>query len=67
MCNDLKPERQKATTGNLHRLGVRNALVASYDGRRLPQVRHPCMHHGRSRRALGLMHICLAYYDMDTR
>lgn len=38
VCNDLKPERQKATTGNLHRLGVRNALVVSYDGRRLPQV-----------------------------
>jgi len=38
VCNDLKPERQKATIGNLHRLGVRNALVCSYDGRRLPSV-----------------------------
>ena len=38
VCNDLKPERQKATIGNLHRLGVRNALVCSYDGRKLPSV-----------------------------
>ena len=38
VANDLKPERQKATIGNLHRLGVRNALVCSYDGRRLPSI-----------------------------
>ena len=38
VANDLKPERQKATIGNLHRLGVRNAIVCSYDGRRLPKV-----------------------------
>ena len=38
VANDLKPERQKATIGNLHRLGVRNAVVCSYDGRRLPKV-----------------------------
>lgn len=59
MCNDLKPERQKATTGNLHRLGVRNALIVSYDGRRLPQVRHPCMYAPRSiEKGPLLMHIC---------
>lgn len=39
VANDLKPARQKATVGNLHRLGVRNALVVSYDGRKLPTVR----------------------------
>ncbi len=42
MCNDLKPERQKATIGNLHRLGVRNAVVVSYDGRKLPTVSDEC-------------------------
>lgn len=38
VANDLKPERQKATIGNFHRLGVRNAVVCNYDGRKLPQV-----------------------------
>lgn len=38
VANDLKSERQKATIANLHRLGVRNAVVCSYDGRRLPSV-----------------------------
>jgi 25S rRNA (cytosine2870-C5)-methyltransferase len=38
VANDLKPERQKATIGNLHRLGVRNAVVVCYDGRKMPKV-----------------------------
>ncbi|KAL9190226.1 hypothetical protein ACHAXT_007437 [Thalassiosira profunda] len=35
IANDLKPERQKATVANLHRLGVRNAVTCCYDGRKL--------------------------------
>ncbi|KAG5186942.1 ribosomal RNA methyltransferase nop2like protein put [Tribonema minus] len=36
VANDLKAGRQKATVANLHRLGVRNALVCCHDGRALP-------------------------------
>jgi len=32
-ANDLKPERQKATVANLHRLGVKNVITCCYDGR----------------------------------
>jgi len=35
IANDLKPERQKATVANLHRLGVRNAVTCIFDGRKL--------------------------------
>jgi len=35
IANDLKPERQKATVANLHRLGVRNAVTCCYDGRKI--------------------------------
>ena len=35
IVNDLKPERQKATVANLHRLGVRNVVTCCYDGRKL--------------------------------
>ena len=35
IANDLKPERQKATVANLHRLGVRNVVSCVYDGRKL--------------------------------
>ena len=35
IANDLKPERQKATVANLHRLGVRNAVTCVYDGRKI--------------------------------
>jgi len=35
IANDLKPERQKATVANLHRLGVRNVVTCLYDGRKL--------------------------------
>jgi len=35
IANDLKPERQKATVANLHRLGVRNAITCCYDGRKI--------------------------------
>lgn len=35
IANDLKPERQKATVANLHRLGVRNVATCCYDGRKI--------------------------------
>jgi len=35
IANDLKPERQKATVANIHRLGVRNVVACTYDGRKL--------------------------------
>ena len=38
IANDLKPVRQKATVANLHRMGVKNAVVCCYDGRKVPQV-----------------------------
>ena len=38
LANDLKPQRQKATIANLHRLGVKNTIVCCYDGRKLPGV-----------------------------
>jgi len=37
-ANDLSAERQKATVANLHRLGVRNAVVCAGDGRRFAQT-----------------------------
>ncbi|CAM9331116.1 unnamed protein product [Chrysoparadoxa australica] len=36
VANDLRPSRQKATVGNLHRLGVRIATVCCLDGRKVP-------------------------------
>lgn len=38
IANDLKAQRQKATVANLHRMGVKNAVVCCYDGRKIPQV-----------------------------
>ena len=35
VANDLRPDRQKATMGNLARLGVRNTIVCHHDGRKL--------------------------------
>jgi len=35
IANDLKPERQKATVANLHRLGVSNVITCTHDGRKL--------------------------------
>jgi len=35
IANDLKPQRQKATVANLHRLGVKNTVVCTYDGRKI--------------------------------
>jgi ribosomal RNA methyltransferase Nop2 len=38
IANDLKPERQKATVANLHRMGVKNSIVCCYDGRKVPSI-----------------------------
>lgn len=37
-ANDLRPDRQKATVANMHRLGVKNVVTCMEDGRKLPQI-----------------------------
>nr|SVE84291.1 EOG090X07AW [Daphnia pulex] len=37
-ANDANPDRAKAVVGNLHRLGVTNAVVMTYDGKILPKM-----------------------------
>ena len=37
LANDLRPDRQKATVANMHRLGVKNVITAKHDGRKLGQ------------------------------
>lgn len=37
-ANDANPDRARAIVGNLHRLGVTNAVVMTYDGKILPKV-----------------------------
>lgn len=36
--NDLKKERLKSLTANLHRLGVTNSVVTNYDGRKITKI-----------------------------
>ena len=38
VANDMRADRQKATVANMHRLGVRNAVVCVHDGRAFPGV-----------------------------
>ena len=38
VANDAKRPRIKALAANIHRLGVKNAAVCNYDGRKLPAV-----------------------------
>lgn len=35
VANDLKAERQRATVANMHRLGVKNVIACTHDGRKL--------------------------------
>lgn len=37
-ANDFSKERSAALVANIHRMGVRNAIVFNYDGRDLPQI-----------------------------
>mmetsp|Transcript_16576 Transcript_16576/g.33950 ORF Transcript_16576/g.33950 Transcript_16576/m.33950 type:complete len:607 (-) Transcript_16576:1028-2848(-) len=37
-ANDAKRERIKALVSNIHRMGVKNAVVCNYDGRNFPSV-----------------------------
>nr|CAG4649376.1 EOG090X07AW [Scapholeberis mucronata]SVE93654.1 EOG090X07AW [Scapholeberis mucronata] len=37
-ANDPNPDRAKAVVGNLHRLGVTNSVVMTYDGKVLPKM-----------------------------
>merc|ERR1712136_323302 len=38
MANDSNKDRCRAIVGNLHRLGVSNAVVCSHDGRKIPDI-----------------------------
>jgi len=38
VANDIKKERMKSLYFNIHRLGIRNAIITNYDGRSLPQA-----------------------------
>mmetsp|Transcript_4962 Transcript_4962/g.7776 ORF Transcript_4962/g.7776 Transcript_4962/m.7776 type:complete len:506 (+) Transcript_4962:884-2401(+) len=37
-ANDLKADRQKATVANMHRLGVKNVVTCTHDGRKLSKL-----------------------------
>lgn len=37
-ANDLRPDRQKATVANMHRLGVKNVVACAHDGRKMPKI-----------------------------
>jgi ribosomal RNA methyltransferase Nop2 len=37
-ANDLKADRQKATVANMHRLGVKNVVTCTHDGRKLAKI-----------------------------
>ncbi|KAJ3597847.1 hypothetical protein NHX12_001363 [Muraenolepis orangiensis] len=38
VANDANLERLKSVVGNIHRLGVTNAVICNYDGRQFPKV-----------------------------
>ncbi|CAL8101859.1 unnamed protein product [Orchesella dallaii] len=38
MANEFNKDRAKALIGNFHRMGVKNSVICSYDGRKLPEV-----------------------------
>lgn len=42
VANDLKRDRIKSLVANIHRLGIRNAVVCNYDGLQIPKVFGTC-------------------------
>ncbi|XP_016419659.1 probable 28S rRNA (cytosine(4447)-C(5))-methyltransferase [Sinocyclocheilus rhinocerous] len=38
VANDANADRLKSVVGNIHRLGVTNAVICNYDGRQFPKV-----------------------------
>ncbi|KAL2084095.1 hypothetical protein ACEWY4_019613 [Coilia grayii] len=38
VANDANADRLKSVVGNMHRLGVTNAIICNYDGRQFPKV-----------------------------
>lgn len=42
VANDLKRDRIKSLVANVHRLGLRNAVISNYDGLKLPEVFGSC-------------------------
>ncbi|XP_050988260.1 probable 28S rRNA (cytosine(4447)-C(5))-methyltransferase [Labeo rohita] len=38
VANDASADRLKSVVGNIHRLGVTNAVICNYDGRQFPKV-----------------------------
>lgn len=38
VANDANVDRLKSVVGNIHRLGVTNAVICNYDGRQFPKV-----------------------------
>eukprot|EP00177_Eucheuma_denticulatum_P003364 GFKZ01006074.1.p1 GENE.GFKZ01006074.1~~GFKZ01006074.1.p1 ORF type:complete len:643 (-),score=110.67 GFKZ01006074.1:317-2245(-) len=42
VANDLKRDRIKSLVANVHRLGLRNAVICNYDGLKLPEVFGSC-------------------------
>lgn len=42
VANDLKRDRIKSLVANIHRLGLRNAVVSNYDGLQIPKVFGHC-------------------------
>ncbi|ODN02253.1 putative 28S rRNA (cytosine-C(5))-methyltransferase [Orchesella cincta] len=38
LANEFNKDRAKALIGNFHRMGVKNSVICSYDGRKLPEV-----------------------------
>ncbi|KAK7485796.1 hypothetical protein BaRGS_00022977 [Batillaria attramentaria] len=39
-ANDANPDRAKAIVSNVHRMGVHNTVICSYDGRVFPKIMH---------------------------
>ena len=38
VANEINKDRTKAIVGNFHRMGIKNSVICSYDGRKLGEV-----------------------------